>query len=132
MRSISTAVFLSTLIVAPACSIAAPRTIDDCEKIQAADAYNQCLALFGPVARGHEAIARLHDLDIEVAAVKTDAGAAATRDLERPRLQAGRHAWTRHRFARHRHWRAKSAWRHHRHGRKAMMFSVVEENTQLR
>ena len=29
---------------------AAPRTIKDCEKIQAADAYNRCLASFGPVA----------------------------------------------------------------------------------
>ncbi len=29
---------------------AAPRTINDCEKIEAADAYNQCLALFGPPA----------------------------------------------------------------------------------
>ncbi|HEY0146559.1 MAG TPA: hypothetical protein VGB93_10525 [Methylovirgula sp.] len=32
---------------------AAPRTINDCEKIQAADAYNQCLASFGPVAHMH-------------------------------------------------------------------------------
>ncbi len=29
-------------------------TIKDCEKIQAADAYNQCLASFGPVAHQHE------------------------------------------------------------------------------
>jgi hypothetical protein len=33
---------------------AAPRSIKDCEKIQAADAYNRCLALFGPVAHVHE------------------------------------------------------------------------------
>ena len=32
---------------------AEPRTIDDCEKIQAADAYNQCLGSFGPVAKEH-------------------------------------------------------------------------------
>jgi hypothetical protein len=32
---------------------AAPRTINDCEKIQGADAYNQCLASFGPVAHLH-------------------------------------------------------------------------------
>ncbi len=32
---------------------AEPRTIADCEKIQAADAYNQCLASFGPVAHKH-------------------------------------------------------------------------------
>ena len=36
------------LIAAPLA--AAPRSIRDCEKIQAADAYNQCLASFGPVA----------------------------------------------------------------------------------
>lgn len=30
--------------------LAAPRSIADCEKIQATDAYNQCLASFGPVA----------------------------------------------------------------------------------
>jgi hypothetical protein len=29
---------------------AAPRTINDCETIEAADAYNQCLASFGPIA----------------------------------------------------------------------------------
>jgi hypothetical protein len=32
---------------------AAPRSIADCESIQAADAYNRCLASFGPVAAGH-------------------------------------------------------------------------------
>jgi hypothetical protein len=33
---------------------AAPRSIRDCEKIQAADAYNRCLASFGPVAHVHQ------------------------------------------------------------------------------
>lgn len=32
---------------------AKPASIKDCEKIQAADAYNQCLASFGPVAHEH-------------------------------------------------------------------------------
>lgn len=32
---------------------AAPRSIKDCEKIKAADAYNRCLASFGPVAHQH-------------------------------------------------------------------------------
>jgi hypothetical protein len=32
---------------------AAPATIKDCEKIQEADAYNRCLAGFGPVAHEH-------------------------------------------------------------------------------
>lgn len=31
---------------------AAPRTIDDCEAIQAPQAYNECLGSFGPT-RGH-------------------------------------------------------------------------------
>jgi len=34
--------------------VAAPRTIEDCEKIDAADAYNNCLASFGPTAREHK------------------------------------------------------------------------------
>ncbi len=33
-------------------AFAAPRTIADCEAIQAADAYNLCLASFGPVRGG--------------------------------------------------------------------------------
>jgi hypothetical protein len=28
-----------------------PRNINECEKIQAADAYNQCLAKFGPTSK---------------------------------------------------------------------------------
>jgi hypothetical protein len=55
LRSILTVVFVAALVAAPALSNAAPRSIDDCEKIQAADAYNQCLAVFGPLARGHGA-----------------------------------------------------------------------------
>lgn len=42
---------VATLAALPAA--AAPRSIADCESIQAADAYNRCLASFGPVAAGH-------------------------------------------------------------------------------
>lgn len=35
----------------PALAVAAPRTIADCERIEAADAYNRCLASFGPPGR---------------------------------------------------------------------------------
>jgi hypothetical protein len=35
-------------------SSAAPQTIEDCEKIEQADAYNRCLASFGPEAREHK------------------------------------------------------------------------------
>jgi len=38
---------LMALVGAP--SIAAPRVIDDCEAIKEADAYNNCLASFGPM-----------------------------------------------------------------------------------
>jgi hypothetical protein len=34
--------------------VSAQTSIDDCEKIQAADAYNKCLAQFGPM-RGQRA-----------------------------------------------------------------------------
>lgn len=45
---VAAAVFLGASAAAEA------GTIKDCEKIQAADAYNQCLASFGPVAHQHE------------------------------------------------------------------------------
>ncbi len=41
---------LALLLAAPAA--AAPRSIADCEKIQAPHAYNQCLASFGPMRGG--------------------------------------------------------------------------------
>jgi len=36
-------------------AVAAPRSIADCEKIQDADAYNRCLASFGPTRGQHGA-----------------------------------------------------------------------------
>jgi hypothetical protein len=50
---------LPSILVAAAIALAGSAaaeagTIKDCEKIQAADAYNQCLASFGPVAHQHE------------------------------------------------------------------------------
>lgn len=53
LRSLfTTALFTTALFAVSVSTSAAPQTIDDCEKIQAADAYNQCLAIFGPAARG--------------------------------------------------------------------------------
>ncbi len=42
------------LFLAVAAAQAAPRSLDDCEAIQAPHAYNECLASFGPMrgARG--------------------------------------------------------------------------------
>ncbi|MGH6812787.1 MAG: hypothetical protein ACREDM_10705 [Methylocella sp.] len=135
MRSILTAVFAAALIAAPAQSKAAPRTIDDCEKIQAADAYNQCLAVFGPLARGHGAARDGVDADrqdAEAAAGNTRAEVATAADSHHGRRHASRHGWTRHGWARHGHWR-KTRTAGHRHGRTTRVaFSVVSGHTRLR
>lgn len=47
---ISVALALTFTIFAALPAAADPRTIADCKKIQEADAYNQCLASFGPAA----------------------------------------------------------------------------------
>ncbi|WP_156967747.1 hypothetical protein [Methylosinus sp. PW1] len=41
--------------VAAGAAAAEPRNIGDCEQIQAADAYNRCLASFGPAAHARNA-----------------------------------------------------------------------------
>lgn len=46
-RAFGAALLAATLLAGPVG--AAPRSIADCEKIQEADAYNRCLASFGPV-----------------------------------------------------------------------------------
>jgi hypothetical protein len=45
--------FFALFLAAPA--LAGPRTIDDCEAIKEANAYNLCLASFGPVRGQHGA-----------------------------------------------------------------------------
>lgn len=40
------------LALAPCAAVAAPRSIKDCERIKQADAYNACLARFGPPVPG--------------------------------------------------------------------------------
>ncbi|MBI1980466.1 MAG: hypothetical protein HYS63_02660 [Methylocystis sp.] len=45
--ALAAALIAAALLAAPA--NAAPRSIADCEKIQEADAYNRCLASFGPM-----------------------------------------------------------------------------------
>ncbi|MBM3562378.1 MAG: hypothetical protein FJX48_04285 [Alphaproteobacteria bacterium] len=47
------ALLVSLLLAVPA--LAAPGSIADCEKIQEADAYNRCLASFGPTRGQHGA-----------------------------------------------------------------------------
>lgn len=52
-RSKILALLLGLILAAPAS--AAPRTIDDCEAIKDANAYNLCLASFGPTRGQHGA-----------------------------------------------------------------------------
>lgn len=54
-RAFGAALLLATLLPAEWAG-AAPRSIADCEKIQEADAYNRCLASFGPVRGQHSSI----------------------------------------------------------------------------
>ncbi|MDQ6702813.1 MAG: hypothetical protein M3Z96_06755, partial [Pseudomonadota bacterium] len=114
-------------------SKAAPRSIDDCEKIQAADAYNQCLALFGPLARGHGAAGDGVDADRQDAEATTgnaNSGAATAGDSRRGRHYSSKHGWARHSWARHGHWRRTGA-AGHRHGKTtSVAFSVVSGHTR--
>jgi hypothetical protein len=50
-----TLTLLAALLLLAGPAAAAPRSIADCEAIQAADAYNQCLASFGPMRGQHGA-----------------------------------------------------------------------------
>lgn len=52
MRVIPFATAAMTVALTAGAAAAAPHNINDCEAIQAADAYNHCLASFGPVASG--------------------------------------------------------------------------------
>ena len=135
MRSILTAVFVAALVAAPAQSKAAPRSIDDCEKIQAADAYNQCLALFGPLARGAAGDGVNADRqDAEATPGNPNAGVAAVAVSGRDHgaRHASRHRWTRHSWARHGHWHRTRAAAHRRGKTTTMAFSVVSGHTRLR
>ncbi len=84
---------LAGLLALPA--HAEPRSIDDCEKIQAPDAYNQCLASFGPVAKEHN----LRPADAAKTPVATSATAkgadvtasSQTAKQDEPRAKRGRH-----------------------------------------
>ncbi|WP_442756357.1 hypothetical protein ACNHKD_06995 [Methylocystis sp. JAN1] len=52
-RAFRLALLVALALAAPA--FAGPRTIDDCEAIKEANAYNLCLASFGPVRGQHGA-----------------------------------------------------------------------------
>lgn len=155
MRFILHSVFAAALIAAPACLKAAPRSINECEKIQAADAYNQCLALFGPVARGHGVARDSGDTtgsQDEGAVDGPDSkvvAAAADEELDHGhgRHHANRHGWGRHRWASHgrahhggasHSWAKHGHWHHttttaHQHGKRTTLaFNTVSGRAHLR
>ncbi|MBM3574990.1 MAG: hypothetical protein ACKOB7_05655 [Methylocystis sp.] len=52
MIKTSPLLFVAALLILKTAEVA-PRSIDDCEKIKEAEAYNLCLASFGPVRGQH-------------------------------------------------------------------------------
>jgi hypothetical protein len=79
--TVAVAAFLAVL-AAPA--LAAPRSIDDCEAIKEADAYNRCLASFGPMRGQHGATYP------GVASEGGHSGKASGRSASRPASRSGR------------------------------------------
>jgi hypothetical protein len=99
----------------PALAVAASRTIDDCETIEAADAYNRCLATFGPPGRS---------LRLEPSDMRGD-GVGVTVIAE-PRATKGERARLTQRSTR----RASTTPREIR--AKRMVFSVVSSRSGVR
>jgi hypothetical protein len=101
----------------PALAEGAPRSISDCEKIEAADAYNRCLALFGPPGRS----LRLGPTE----KLGGDGAEAATVDAEPavPKGNKARHARRAGRYA--------SAPRNEIRA-KRMVFTVLSDQTRER
>ena len=103
MRYLAATLFVTALGVAPA-AMAAPNSINDCEKIEAADAYNRCLASFGPVAHTHGGSVKDFggDGDVGAGAGGADVVQAADPEASVPKERRSAHGghhhghWTRH------------------------------------
>jgi hypothetical protein len=137
LRYVSMMILATALSASPALSNAAPRTINDCEKIEAADAYNRCLAAFGPVAHTRGATSQAVETNDSVdadegGAILEPAASSSSRQKiahahGRHRGHAYRHAWTKHGHGR----QTKAA--DHPHGRsKRLAFTIVSSHTKLR
>ncbi len=112
-------------MLVPLSAAAEPKSIEDCEKIQAADAYNQCLASFGPVA--HE---RGVTADPEGASGGHSSGAAAEASAGISSSHGSRHHGRyqyqprQHQYARRQDTRHQDPWAHMRHARQHIEFQV--------
>jgi hypothetical protein len=129
--------FAAALLAVPGLAKAAPRNIDECEKIQAADAYNLCLASLGPVARGHhhfaDGSAGAKENETTSRASDTAEVATAGRSWHHHR-HAFRHGSSRHHVARHSFGqRTRAALHRSKHGNsQRIALSVVSSRTRLR
>jgi hypothetical protein len=137
LRTILSALFTAALLAVPGLAKAAPRNIDECEKIQAADAYNLCLASFGPVARGFHRFADGADgtKEIETASrASSKAEVTAASQSWHHHRQAFRHGSARHHWARHSvEHKTRAALHRSKHGNsQKMAFSLVSSRTRLR
>ncbi|MGO9674008.1 MAG: hypothetical protein ACLPSF_07540 [Methylocella sp.] len=142
MRYFPTTLFAAGLAFALAApAAAAPNSINDCEKIEAADAYNQCLALFGPVAHTHGASTKDFGGDgVGGADVVETANPEASVPLKEAHASRGRHSrghWAHH--ARHQYYGHNFGGHHghssahETHGRpKRVAFNVISGHTKTR
>lgn len=95
----------------------AQASIDECEKIQAADAYNQCLAKFGPTSKV-KSVEPEKPGDMKNSSAEAIASSGSARHGHR----ASRHASLRRGRGGH------SSGRHASGGRKHMSFSVKKHH----
>ena len=73
---LSRIVAAAMLCLVPAATVMAQARIEDCESIQAADAYNQCLAKFGPTSKV-KSVEPVKPSDIKDNSAEAAAGAKA-------------------------------------------------------
>ncbi|MCX8255528.1 hypothetical protein RHAL1_03616 [Beijerinckiaceae bacterium RH AL1] len=107
----------------PASLALAQARIEDCEKIQAADAYNQCLAKFGPTSKV-KSVEPVRPGDVKDSGAEAAAGASASGPSRH-----GRHAYrgrSRGRVYGHRTSRRHSGGRASGH-RKRATFDIKQE-----
>jgi hypothetical protein len=143
LRYLAATLFVATLGFAPA-AMAAPNSINDCEKIEAADAYNRCLASFGPVAHLHGGSAKDFGGDGDPgAAAGAEVVQAADPEASVPRERRSAHSrhnhghWTQHY---HGHYHHYAHYHGHGHGsahashggRKRLAFNVTSHHARAR
>jgi hypothetical protein len=130
-------IFVAAAPLAPAAS-AAPSSINDCEKIQAADAYNQCLAIFGPVAHLHGAGAAAKDFGGDgdgadvVETANPEASVPQTERHSSHSRHSSRHSTRRYHYHSHSHSSGHSSVQRTHGASKKLAFSVISGRTKTR